>query len=287
MEKKSNCSSLSAGPQQEEYVQSLESRLSERSNVLEEKHMEAAIDAELIHAPCCSVVACARHKDDRDSSTTDDDSSKKDNNSEEKNASNEREQKPIFDDYTNPDAVQNCLSPYVPTSAQRIAALVHFVQLQENDVLLDIGCGDGRVCIAASKLTGCRSIGLDVSPLCIQMAQQVALEEEREEAAAGRLLQGNVQFYQTDATVDPNVLLRSDNDNGEQMCIYIREIAKNQSKHFEFVSHLEYDSTAAINIVCFFSPLLCLSRRFFFVFTFPGSPIHDCCLPVYLSHAIA
>ena len=108
----------------------------------------------------------------------------------------------------------------MPTSAERIAALIQFVNLNDDDVLLDIGCGDGRVCIAATKLTGataaatggscavargCRSIGLDVSPLCINMARQVA----REEGLADR-----VEFYQTDATVDPKVLLLSFSGSG-------------------------------------------------------------------------
>jgi SAM-dependent methyltransferase len=211
MEKnRSDCSS--SNKPQEEYVQSLQSRLSERSNLLEEKHMEAAIDAELIHAPCChssSSITAPRQKDDRKNSSTDDDddgSNMPDDNNN-NSSTNEKKNQPIFDDYTNPNAVPNCLSPYVPTSAERIAALVQFVNLQANDVLLDIGCGDGRVCIAATKLTGCRAIGLDVSPLCINMARQVAREEG--------LLEGSVEFYQTDATVDPNILLASWSENDD------------------------------------------------------------------------
>jgi 2-polyprenyl-3-methyl-5-hydroxy-6-metoxy-1,4-benzoquinol methylase len=212
MEGKDECSNLLPASQ-EGYVQSLESRLLERSNRLEEKHMEAAIDAELINAPCCVATAVSRQN-----KNTDDNEEPNDSNTstpdDDGDDNHEKKKTPIFDDYTNPDSVQNCLSPYVPTSAARIAALVQFVKLQKHDVFLDIGCGDGRVCIAASQLTatttttvggGCRAIGLDVSPLCIQMAQQVALEEG---------LADHVEFYQTDATVDPHVLL-SGNGNGE------------------------------------------------------------------------
>jgi cyclopropane fatty-acyl-phospholipid synthase-like methyltransferase len=49
----------------------------------------------------------------------------------------------LFDDYVNPNAVSNCLSPYVPTQAERIAAFVSFACLEADDFLLDIGCGDG------------------------------------------------------------------------------------------------------------------------------------------------
>ena len=32
-----------------------------------------------------------------------------------------------------------------------------------DDVVLDIGCGDGRVLVAVAKVLGCRGIGVDVS----------------------------------------------------------------------------------------------------------------------------
>mmetsp|Transcript_13221 Transcript_13221/g.21903 ORF Transcript_13221/g.21903 Transcript_13221/m.21903 type:complete len:246 (-) Transcript_13221:168-905(-) len=157
-----------------EFVHNLESRLKERSDQLEEVHMEAAIDAQLteVIAGGNPVVRAAEP--------------------------NKEKEEAIFDDYTNPNSVNNCLSPYVPSQAERIDAFCHWVKLDSSDVLLDIGCGDGRVCVAASKLTGCTSIGLDVSPPCISMAKQVAQEEELENVC---------QFYEADATIDPDLLL--------------------------------------------------------------------------------
>ena len=113
----------------EHFASSLESRLEKRSNQLEEIHLEAAIDAQLTVLGGSDVEV--RH---------------------EKN-------QVIFDDYTNPNAVANCLSPYVPSSADRIQSFVKWVELAPfdghgGDVLLDLGCGDGRVCIAASKISG-------------------------------------------------------------------------------------------------------------------------------------
>lgn len=63
-------------------------------------------------------------------------------------------EEPIFSDYTNPNAVRNCLSPYVPTSFERIDAFTSLTKLSTEDILLDIGCGDGRVCIASTKTVG-------------------------------------------------------------------------------------------------------------------------------------
>jgi 2-polyprenyl-3-methyl-5-hydroxy-6-metoxy-1,4-benzoquinol methylase len=103
------------------------------------------------------------------------------------------------DDNVNPNAIDNCWSPYVPSKAERIAAFLSFAELTPPDVLLDIGCGDGRVCIAAAVASSCRrSIGVDVSPPCIAMAKQVAEEEGYSSQCA---------FYQADMTIDPAVIL--------------------------------------------------------------------------------
>lgn len=119
----------------EHFASSLELRLEKRSDRLEEIHLEAAIDAELTvlggSASNARPVIEVQH---------------------EKN-------QVIFDDYTNPNAVANCLSPYVPSSSDRIKSFVKWVELATfdshgGDVLLDLGCGDGRVCITACILSG-------------------------------------------------------------------------------------------------------------------------------------
>jgi SAM-dependent methyltransferase len=167
------------------YVAKLEERLASGSDELEEVHMEAAIDAMLIHprAQTETVIAGATV-----SSAT-----------------------PLFSDYTNPNAVANCLSPYVPTKAERIAALLRFARLKPEDVLLDLGSGDGRVCVAASKLTGCRSIGVDLSPPCIKMARQLVIEE------GGGI---DCEFVECDATASPRDLLAGTLRCGSPLAIY-------------------------------------------------------------------
>lgn len=45
---------------------------------------------------------------------------------------------------------------------------------------------------------GCESIGLDVSPPCIEMAKRVANEERLEDLC---------QFHEADVTIDPDLLL--------------------------------------------------------------------------------
>jgi hypothetical protein len=49
-------------------------------------------------------------------------------------------------------------------------------------------------------IIGCRSIGLDVSPLCIDMAKEVTRAED--------LSDDQCSFYMTDATINPDELLQ-------------------------------------------------------------------------------
>jgi hypothetical protein len=162
------------------FIASLENRLEERSNFLEDAHMEAAIDAQLT-TTTSSNSSVFRLPEKNDGKTGNGGSRK------------------IFDDYVNPHAVENCLSPYVPSKADNIAAFLSFVDLSADDVLLDIGCGDGRVCIAATSTIGCRAIGIDVSPLCVESAKKSAREEG--------IREGICSFFEADMTIDPSVLL--------------------------------------------------------------------------------
>lgn len=115
----------------------------------------------------------------------------------------------------------NCFSPYVPTSAQRIDVLIDFVQLSHDDVFLDMGCGDGRVCLVAVQSmlekqslhpsTGgdgkqFRAIGIDVSFYCIAMAQQI-YATMRSSLQEGNGSSPSITFYQADLTIDPSELL--------------------------------------------------------------------------------
>ena len=41
------------------------------------------------------------------------------------------------------------LGPYVPTPPHVVASMLRLAELSPGDVLYDLGCGDGRVCVAA------------------------------------------------------------------------------------------------------------------------------------------
>src|SRR5687767_7412447 len=56
------------------------------------------------------------------------------------------------------------LAPYVPTPDDVVDRMLTFAKVTRKDVVYDLGCGDGRIVIAAAKKYGARGIGVDIDP---------------------------------------------------------------------------------------------------------------------------
>jgi SAM-dependent methyltransferase len=63
--------------------------------------------------------------------------------------------------------------PYVPTTEPAVQAMMKLASVKKGDVLYDLGCGDGRIVIAAAKL-GARAVGVDINPVRIAEARENA-----------------------------------------------------------------------------------------------------------------
>ena len=61
-----------------------------------------------------------------------------------------------------PDAPQ--LAPYVPTPQDVVDRMLAFAGVGRTDVVVDLGCGDGRIPITAARVYGARGIGVDIDP---------------------------------------------------------------------------------------------------------------------------
>jgi SAM-dependent methyltransferase len=53
------------------------------------------------------------------------------------------------------------LAPYVQTPQDVVERMLQIAQVGSNDVVYDLGCGDGRVVITAAKKYGARGVGVD------------------------------------------------------------------------------------------------------------------------------
>jgi cyclopropane fatty-acyl-phospholipid synthase-like methyltransferase len=54
--------------------------------------------------------------------------------------------------------------PYVPTPAVVVERMLDVAGVKEGDVVYDLGCGDGRIVIAAVKRPGVRGVCVEVDP---------------------------------------------------------------------------------------------------------------------------
>ena len=64
--------------------------------------------------------------------------------------------------------------PYVPTTPEAVEAMLKLGEVKKTDVLYDLGCGDGRIVIAAAKNFGTRGVGIDIDPQRIKEARENA-----------------------------------------------------------------------------------------------------------------
>ena len=63
------------------------------------------------------------------------------------------------------------LAPYIATPDDVVDRMLTLAQVTREDVVYDLGCGDGRIPIAAAKKYGARGVGLDLDPKLIAVAQ--------------------------------------------------------------------------------------------------------------------
>ena len=60
--------------------------------------------------------------------------------------------------------------PYVPTTPAGVEAMLKLAGVKPTDVVYDLGCGDGRIVVAAGKL-GARGVGIDIDPVRVKEAR--------------------------------------------------------------------------------------------------------------------
>src|SRR6202521_3406380 len=61
--------------------------------------------------------------------------------------------------------------PYLPTSDDAVPEMLKLADVKSTDVVYDLGCGDGRIVVAAAKNFGARGVGIDIDPVRIAEAK--------------------------------------------------------------------------------------------------------------------
>jgi len=83
---------------------------------------------------------------------------------------------------------------YEPSPPEVVRAMLRLAEVTRNDVVYDLGCGDGRIVITAAKEFGARGVGIDIDP------QRIAesLANARKAGVARRVKFRNEDLFDAD-----------------------------------------------------------------------------------------
>jgi predicted RNA methylase len=83
---------------------------------------------------------------------------------------------------------------FVPTPQEVVDVMLKIAKVTKNDVVYDLGSGDGRIPITAARVYGARSVGIDIDPERIRDAN----ENLKSAAASERTILQRVRFLNQD-----------------------------------------------------------------------------------------
>jgi protein-L-isoaspartate O-methyltransferase len=100
--------------------------------------------------------------------------------------------------------------PYVPTPQPVVDAMLKLANVGKNDLIYDLGSGDGRIPITAAQRYGARGVGIEIDPELVREANQNA----KTAGVSDRVQFRQQDLFQTDmseATVVTLYLLTENN----------------------------------------------------------------------------
>src|SRR5215467_141392 len=76
---------------------------------------------------------------------------------------------------TEPDVI------FVPTPEAVVDKMLEMAEVKKDDVVYDLGCGDGRIVVTAAKKFGCKAIGFDIDPQRVKESNENVKKNKVEE----------------------------------------------------------------------------------------------------------
>ena len=75
---------------------------------------------------------------------------------------------------------------YLPTPQDVVERMLDMAEVSADDMVYDLGCGDGRVVVTAATIYGCRGRGYDIDPLRVRDSRENAQKRGVEHLVAIR-----------------------------------------------------------------------------------------------------
>ena len=91
-------------------------------------------------------------------------------------------------------AAQTAYPPYWRTPHSKVDVMLELAAVGKDDVVYDLGSGDGRIVIAAAAKYGARGVGVELNPTLIEESERIA----REAGVSDRVRFVQEDFYETD-----------------------------------------------------------------------------------------
>jgi SAM-dependent methyltransferase len=66
---------------------------------------------------------------------------------------------------------------FVPTPQDVVEKMLELARVTKDDVVADLGCGDGRVVVTAAKKYGCKAVGWDLDRECVRLSLENVKKE--------------------------------------------------------------------------------------------------------------
>ncbi len=80
--------------------------------------------------------------------------------------------------------------PFIPTTDEVIAIKLGLAEIRPGERVFDLGCGDGRVLIAAARDHGANCVGYEIRPDLAKQAQEAVRRNGLEDSV--RIVRGNL-----------------------------------------------------------------------------------------------
>jgi precorrin-6B methylase 2 len=85
---------------------------------------------------------------------------------------------------------ERSLAPFVPTPQEVVEKMLQVAGVKKDEMVFDLGCGDGRILITAAQKFGARATGVELDPELFKSTQQRIRDLKLEERI--KLIHGNL-----------------------------------------------------------------------------------------------
>lgn len=84
---------------------------------------------------------------------------------------------PENEEFRKPAGWTGINAPYITSSEPSVRKMVELAEITADDIVYDLGCGDGRLVIAAVASAGCRGVGIDIDGELVKKSVENATKQ--------------------------------------------------------------------------------------------------------------